>query len=142
MNNDENRRISLKNKHIAWSLLCLGLLATGCATRMAGWEKKSEVSALSATEVKSFKEEAMKLWKGRADQSSLESALSKFERLHATNPSDLETLIYLTRGYYLLADGHLQDVEQKKKNFETATSYGEKAMATNAAFKASITRVV
>jgi hypothetical protein len=129
---------TMKKMNLILPMLCLSILVTGCATRIAGWEKKSEVTALSATEVKSFKEEAQKLWKGRADQASLENALVKFERLHATNPADLETLIYLTRGYYLLADGHLQDVELKKKNFETATSYGEKAMATNAGFKSSI----
>ena len=42
---------------------------------------------------------------------------------------------YLTRGYYLLADGHTEEMEEKKKLWEVGIAWGEKAMATNSEFK-------
>ena len=117
-------------------LLCLFIVA--CAGRDSGWEKKTEAVSMENSEVVSLKKEALDLWKGRVDQVKLEAALVKFERLHAVNPTDLETLVYLTRGYYFLADSHLQEVDQKKKYYEKGASYGEKAMATNAEFKEAV----
>jgi hypothetical protein len=117
-------------------LLCL--LIVSCASRDSGWEKNTESVSLSSSEISSLKKEAMELWKGRVEQVKLEEALAKFKRLHAANPNDLETLIYLTRGYYFLADSHLQNPDEKKKYYELAASYGEKAMATNASFKEDV----
>lgn len=117
-------------------LLCLLIVA--CASRDSGWDKKTESVSLSGSEMTKLETEAFELWKGRVDQSKLEAALVKFESLHAANPKDLKTLVYLTRGYYFLADSHLQDVDQKKKNYEKGASYGEKAMATNADFKKAV----
>ncbi len=128
----------MKKINLLFSVMSLSLIATGCATRIAGWDTKTNVVSLSAGEVKVVRAEAIKLWQGRVEQKNLEGALSRFEKLHATNPADLDALIYLTRGYYFLADGHQQDIDQKKKTYEIAASFGEKAMATNAAFKASI----
>lgn len=126
----------MKNILLMTTLVCLFL--SSCASRNSGWDNKTQAVSLSEKEMKVTKDEAMKLWAGRVEQSKLEQALVKFERLHAANPSDLETLVYLTRGYYFLADSHLQDVEIKKKNYETAASFGEKAMATNAGFRESV----
>ena len=117
-------------------LTCLVLMS--CASRDAGWDKKTKTVVLSESESSSLKSEAMNSWAGRVEQSKLEDALAKFEKLHASNPQDLETLIYLTRGNYFLADSHIQDVEKKKKTYELAASYGEKAMATNENFKAKV----
>ncbi|MBA2405985.1 MAG: hypothetical protein H0V66_14515 [Bdellovibrionales bacterium] len=117
-------------------LLCLFIMA--CASRDSGWDKKTATVSMSSTEATNLIKEALGLWEGRVEQTKLQSSLAIFERLHAANPADLQTLVYLTRGYYFLADSHLQDIEQKKKNYETAASYGEKAMATNREFKESV----
>jgi tetratricopeptide (TPR) repeat protein len=117
-------------------LLCL--LIASCASRDSGWEKKTDSVSISTSEVNSLTKEAMELWKARLDQGKLQEALAKFERLHAANPNDLQTLIYLTRGNYFLADSHLQEIEEKKKIYELAASYGEKAMATNPEFKEAV----
>jgi Tfp pilus assembly protein PilF len=117
-------------------LLCLFFVA--CASRDSGWDKKTTSVSMTSTEAANLKKEALELWQGRVEQNKLQGALANFERLHAANPAELESLIYLTRGYYFLADSHLQDIEQKKKNYETAASYGEKAMATNREFKESV----
>ena len=114
------------------------LLFISCASRDSGWDKKTKSVVMSSQENAALKKEAMDLWKKRVDQGSLEAALEKFERLHAANPKKLETLIFLTRGYYFLADSHLQDVDKKKKTFERGASFGEKAMATNDNFKESV----
>lgn len=117
-------------------LLCL--LAIGCASRNSGWENTTESVSISEAEVKTLKKEAMEFWNERVEQNKLEAALANFKRLHSANPNDLETLIYLTRGNYFLADSHLQDIEEKKKFYELAANYGEKAMATNPKFKAEV----
>jgi tetratricopeptide (TPR) repeat protein len=117
-------------------LLCF--LMIGCASRNSGWEKTTEAVSLNAAETTNLKKEALELWKRRVDQGKLEEALAKFKRLHSANPNDLETLVYLTRGNYFLADSHLQDLDQKKKYYELAAAYGEQAMATNVKFKEDV----
>lgn len=81
------------------------------------------------------KTDAMKLWQKRDDQVSLEGALSKFEAIHNSNPQDIETLTYLTRGYFLLAELHYTKEDQKMKGFEKARSFGEKGMSLNPVYK-------
>ncbi len=117
--------------------LCLMLLAS-CASRESGWSQKTKSVSLTAKEVSTLKAEALKLWKKRVHQESLEQALAKFELLHGAIPEDLDTLVYLTRGYYFLADAHYEKVELKKTTYEKATSFGEKAMATNLNFKQKV----
>lgn len=119
-------------------LALVGLLFVGCASRQSGWDKKTESVTLSQEELSSLNAEAQGLWSQRADTEKLKAALGVFEKIHAANPSDLQTLTYLTRGYYFLADSHLQDMEQKKSTYEKAAAYGEKAMATNDAFKRKV----
>lgn len=116
--------------------LCLVLMS--CASRDAGWDKKTESVSLSAAEATTLKKEAMDAWKGRLSQDSLKLSLEKFGKLHAADPANLENLIYLTRGYYFLADSHIDEMEEKKKTYEKAASFGEKAMATNEDFKKSV----
>ncbi|HXH76568.1 MAG TPA: TRAP transporter TatT component family protein [Bacteriovoracaceae bacterium] len=123
---------------LRFSLMLLALVLVGCASRESGWSKQSQGVSLSASEQNALRADAMGHWTRRADIDSLKSALSNFELIHGGNPKDLETLIYLTRGYYFLADAHLDDPELKKTNYEKASSYGEMAMATNDAFHASV----
>ena len=68
--------------------------------------------------------EVKSLWEKRDDRASLEAALVKLEN----SPLNKETLVMLTRGYFLLGDAHLTDKEQKMKAFEKARHYGEKGM--------------
>jgi len=115
--------------------LMLSLIIVGCATREAGWNKRTEKVNLSESEQKALLKEAQFLWNKRLQTESLTEALSKFELLHSADSSNLEYLIYLTRGYYFLADAHLDNPDSKKMTFEKATSFGELAMATNGDFK-------
>jgi hypothetical protein len=120
------------------SYFILVVLMVGCASRKAGWEKETTSVALSSAEYSKLLSSAKEQWKARVETDKLQNALQTFEQLHAADPSDLEALIYLTRGFYFLADSHLDDIEKKKQIYEKAAAYGEKAMATNLAFKKKV----
>lgn len=126
------------SKGFKLTLLLSTFILVSCASRESGWTRQGQQINMSASEQKALREEAMQSWKKRANKDDLESALMKFETLSNSNPKDIESLIYLTRGHYLLADGHLDNPDQKKLHYEKATSFGEMAMATNDAFKTSV----
>lgn len=81
------------------------------------------------------KVDALRLWQKRDDQASLEQSLQKFETLLKANPTDLETLTYLTRGYFTLAELHYTNKDQKMKTFEKARQYGVQGLETNPEYK-------
>ena len=95
-------------------------------------EKKPD---LSPAESKLMKTEGVRLWQKRDDQQSLEESLSKFEQALAGSPQDIEILTYLTRGYFLLADLHLDNKDLKMKNYEKAKAFGESGLSSNAEYK-------
>jgi hypothetical protein len=114
-------------------------LVSGCATsRKTGWEQDNKTVSLTDVQKNQFLTEAKKLWQTRNVRTDLEKALEKFSAIASADPQNYEALMYLTRGYYLLADGILQDMDEKKKNWEISISWGEKGMATNAAFKKAV----
>lgn len=82
------------------------------------------------------KADALRAWQKRDNQATLREALTKFEALHKKNPTDIETLTYLTRGYFLLADLHVEDKDEKKKLYEKAKDFGDVGMSTNSTYKA------
>lgn len=114
--------------------LCI-LLASGCATsRKTGWEDGGDAIQMTEAERKSEFEAGLALWKNRHQKDQLEKALEKFERVARADTKNIDYLVYLSRGYYLLADSHYEDVEQKIKTWEIGAQWGERAMATNANF--------
>jgi hypothetical protein len=122
---------------VAFSLVVSANL-TGCAlTRTMGWNQEKAAPALSEKEQASVMASAKAHWSKRLDRAELELALKDFEKVAAANPNHYESHSYLVRGYYLLADGHLPDSEmnEKKRLWEVGTSWGERALATNAAFR-------
>lgn len=118
--------------------LCAVVLASGCASRQTAWEKSEAVASLAPAQKTQYLNEAKKLWSTRQNRSDLESALTKFKAVAESDPSDYDTMVYLARGYYLLADAHLEDIEEKKKNWEISVSWGEKAMITHPEFKSAV----
>ncbi|MFN8370096.1 MAG: TRAP transporter TatT component family protein [Bacteriovoracaceae bacterium] len=65
---------------------------------------------------------------------SLEQCLKLLEEVVAAEPNNYEALVYLSRGNYLLADGHYDDEKNKLNYWQVGLSYGEKALATNKDF--------
>lgn len=122
------------------SFLLMSFVLVSCASRKAGWEKETASVEMSSAELSSLKKEALSLWEKRAETEKLKKALGLFEKIHAAAPDDLETLIYLTRGHYFLADSHIEDMATKKEIYNKAAAYGEKAMALNPAFKDKVSK--
>ncbi len=106
------------------------LLAATKKAAAAPVEAKAEVvdpKVVKMAEVKT-------LWEKRDNKESLEQCLKLLEEIVATDANNYEALVYLSRGNYLLADGHYDDEKNKLKYWETGLSYGEKALATNKDF--------
>ncbi len=114
------------------------LVAVSCASRQAGWESQTKAVEITSAEKATLTKKAKELWAKRAETEKLKESLETFEQIHRSQPNDLETLTYLTRGYYFLADSHIEDIEKKKSTYEKAAAFGEKAMATNEAFKKKV----
>ncbi|MFP5387329.1 MAG: TRAP transporter TatT component family protein [Bacteriovoracia bacterium] len=89
----------------------------------------------TAAEAALLKTDALRGWQKRDDQQSLEEALSKFEKVHETNPGDLAIVTYLVRGYYLLGDHHQTNEDFKKRSFEKAVAYGRRGLNTNPEYR-------
>lgn len=130
-----------KIKSISLALAVLTLInITGCASsRKSAWDQTEQTSTISDAEKTKLMSEAKKLWNTRHIQKDLESALEKFKTVANGDPKNYEALTYLTRGYYLLADGIQQDMKDKKASWETSVSWGEKGMATNEEFRKAVT---
>lgn len=75
--------------------------------------------------------EAMENWKKRDNKENLTKAVQLIE----AGPRDLESLTYLTRGYFLLGDVYTKDDDDKLNIFEKAKKYGDEGMSLNEDFK-------
>ena len=121
------------------NLIILSLMATlftGCATsRIEGWKRLIGGKVTSKKELRAELKKAKKHWRKRDQKAELEKALKSFEVVANSSDQPYEAMKYLTRGYYLLADGHTEEMEEKKKLWEVGIAWGEKAMATNPEFK-------
>lgn len=128
----------IKNQLNLLVLCSVLFLFSGCASRTAGWMKSDDKISLSKDQLQKLKSSALVHWSKRHEKEELEKALVDFEQLSKATSDNYEYLVYLTRGYYFLADAHLTDMDMKKKFWEIGTSYGEKAMATNPAFASAM----
>ena len=121
------------------NLIVLSLMATlftGCATsRIEGWKRLIGGKVTSKKELRAELKKAKRHWRKRDQKAELETALKSFEVVANSSDRPYEAMKYLTRGYYLLADGHTEEMEEKKKLWEVGIAWGEKAMATNSEFK-------
>lgn len=112
------------------------LVLSGCASnRRTGFDASEAVSQISAKEAQTLKAQARIAWGERHVKEKLQEAIDKWEQLSRTNLVDGEVLRSLTHGYYLMADTHEDDIELKKALWEKGAAFGERAMATNPAFK-------
>lgn len=79
---------------------------------------------------------ALKDWEKRDEPASLKAAIGEFEKLHEASPTDRELLVYLSRGYFLLAEYHTEKKDEKMKLFEKSKDYGFKGLEVNPEFAA------
>lgn len=122
------------------SLLLVSALV-GCASkRQSGFDSNEALTSITQTEASALKSEAKKYWANRHIKAELEKSIATWEKLSRTSLVDRETYQALTHGYYLLADAHEEDLELRKSLWEKGAAFGEKAMAQNAEFAASMNR--
>ena len=124
-------------KRMTAVLLCLSmiLLLGACKTYTSGL-KGTEGAAASGSS--SF-DEAKTIWtEQRGTKDGLQSAIDALKAVIAAEPEHQEALILLARSVYFMADGYTEDPEAKAVLFEEGVTYGERAMACDAEFKARI----
>lgn len=89
---------------------------------------------INASEARAMLPEALLLWEKRADKTTLEECLFKFETIQQGLPTDIDILVYLARGYFLV--GELSQNEgEKMRVYEKAKNFGFAGMALNPDFK-------
>lgn len=131
----------MKRNHIASLALVLSILlaAASCASsRSSGFEDPTAASASGSKEGAGELADAKRLWAKRDNKAELEKAVTKLEGFVKIQPQNYEALVLLCRANYLLADGHTDDKEMKKKIWEKGTYWGEKALATNPAVRKKV----
>lgn len=115
-------------------------LAGGCKTYTSGLQGSTTSGA--ATAGQSF-DDIKGMWdSSRASADDLNKVIGALEGVVAAEPGNQEALILLARSNYFLADGFTTDPEEKKALFEKGVTWGEAAMAADAAFKAQVDKGV
>ena len=102
--NEMARRLSL----IGLVLAVATMTACGASRESAYIEKPSAAKATTdaAAEV-DIEARAKEAWSRREDGAQLRTALGLYEKIAMAQPSRRDVLTLLSRGYYLLAIGHL-----------------------------------
>lgn len=115
---------------------------SGCAaTRPVGWDwvQPSEPSNVSKAELGKLFTEGKKLWLKRHEKEFLEKSLAKFEVVVEADPYHYKALMLLSRGQFLLAGFHTDNIEEKKLHWSRGCYWGERALATNIEIRRQVT---
>ena len=119
-------------------LLCASaLLITGCGAKRST-AYLTDAAAAEGGEVATLESQAMAAWDAREDTASLREALGLYEQLVEQDPTDRTSMEMLSRGYYLLAVGHLEDGEEKLAAYDTGASWGERILGLSEDFRACV----
>jgi hypothetical protein len=128
--------VNFSNFSAVAAALIASLAFSGCATsRSTGWQDRQATVSMTDAELKRAQADADAGWGKRDDRAALLAALQAMEKMAGARPEDAANLTRLARGFYLLADGHTTDVQEKKRLWEVGASWGERAMAVNPAFR-------
>ena len=119
-------------------LLVMAVLASGCVGRKGGFTSGKATADASTEEIQAWIASAEEAWAQRADKAGLSSALEQWERVLSADANNVQILTSLARGYYFLAEGHTADVDEKLGLHDKGAKYGERALYTDAKFKAAL----
>jgi tetratricopeptide (TPR) repeat protein len=118
------------------SLLMFAQVLSGCATsRVSGWDWTYPPSTLNKAQERKLMSEGLRYWTRRHLKADLEKAIDKFEEVAKGNPKNYEALVLLCRGYYVMADGHTDSIDEKKALWNVGVTWGERAMAIDPKFR-------
>jgi len=129
-------RISI-SKAMAALIVVLGAvsLIIGCAGRESAYVLPEVSQKGDASQVERLMKEGDDHYKLREDTKSLEAAIQSWEKALEVNPENQTALIKLSIACYWIANGHLEEKEEKIPYFHKGAQYGERAMALNPEFK-------
>jgi hypothetical protein len=127
----------------AFALASLLILTVACSTqtRELGWERKDfngKLNSIKPAVANEVRRDALVLWSKRHERSSLEGALKEFEKLANSKARNYQILVYLSRGYYLLADAFETNPKNKIILWEKGLRFGEQALAQDDSFRARV----
>jgi hypothetical protein len=117
-------------------LIATALLAAGCgAKRSTAYLTEA---AAGGGETATLEEQALAAWDAREDTAHLREALGLYEQLVEQDPTDRSSMEMLSRGYYLLAVGHLDDEDEKLAAYDSGASWGERILGLSEDFRACV----
>ena len=108
-------------------------LVLGCGAGRKTTYTKADATAMTPQQQLLAAAEAA--WAERHDKAQLDTALAKWEEYITLDPNNGQVLGMLSRGYYLLGNGHLEGEDAKLAAYDKGASFGERGMATNEAFR-------
>ena len=115
----------------------LVLTGAGCgASRQQSYLIDSATSHGAATSTTTDPAaEAESLWAQREDPAMLKAALAEFEKVANAHPERRDVLSRLSRGYYLLAYGHLTEDAEILAAHDAGASWGERILGLRKEFR-------
>lgn len=134
-----NRPLTRQALAFTTSSLLAVALAGGCGTtREAKWDDQQAPKADAAPDAgdraAALIAEGDALWAERLDKAKLQQAIAKWEEA-ATLSESADLAVKLSRGHYLLADGHFAlegDVENRDAHYTKGLDWAEKAIQLTA----------
>ncbi len=117
-------------------LIATALLAAGCGAKRSTAYLTD--AAAGGGETATLEEQALAAWDAREDTAKLQEALGLYEQLVEQDPTDRTSMEMLSRGYYLLAVGHLEEGEEKLAAYDAGASWGERILGLSDGFRACV----
>lgn len=124
----------MRNLYLSLAVIGCTALAVGCGKgRVNTWDAKKAAPEAAATPTEGDPAaEGDAMWENRGDQAQLEAALAAWESALASNPNDVELLVKLARGSYLLSDGYFRDDKDAYlATFEKGVDFAERALTAS-----------
>ncbi len=132
-------KISKRFSSKIWSLFLLASLAFLFSSAARTERPSAAMPVEEELDIRFLVERADLLWFQRLDLSKLKGSISFYERALRQDPEDINLLITLARGSYLLADSYLTDKpELQQETYRSGALYGQRAMLINPEFKKKI----
>jgi len=117
-------------------ILVCAFLISGCgAGRQAAYLQTIEKTT-EEIQVENYLAEGDEYFNNRGETENLDAAIKSWEKVLDIDPFNKKALESLAIACYWMANGHLEDVEDKMEYYHKGAQYGERCMALNPEFKA------
>ena len=117
----------------------LGLVMMACAAcvtpREAGWDRVPDSAAIAEEGSTDAFALAQQLWEKRDEESALREALELYAQAARQDSDPYPALVRLSRGSFLLAQGFVQETEERIRLWNEGAAWAEQALATQPEFR-------